>query len=109
MKESACRFVSFEFAGVWFDQLGTALFITVDAGSVFSSGREGFQTRGLHSLCLDQSLRDLGVHRAPRAARLARGETDLIAVVVDALANAINPAKAERFLDRLGPRDARLA
>src|SRR5262249_15016895 len=60
-----------------------------------------------HASLLDQLLSSLHVDAAPDAARPARGETDLVITVVDALSVAVDPAEAERLIDCLGPGDAR--
>lgn len=45
----------------------------------------------------------LEVDRAPDRGWAPRRKSDLVCVVVDALSNAIDPAKAQRFVDRFWP------
>src|SRR5262249_42870739 len=51
----------------------------------------------------------LDVDGAPHAAWSPRRKANLVAHVVDPFAQAVDPPEAERFVHRLGPRDARLA
>jgi hypothetical protein len=51
----------------------------------------------------------LGVLLAPDTAWLARAEADLVAVVVDSLANAVDPAEAQGLIHGFVPVDARPA
>jgi len=109
LKEFPSGFVAFEDAGVWFDEFGTALLVGVNAGAILLSRGVSFQSRRLHSLFINQSLNVANVHRAPDAVRFARRETNHVTVVIDALANAVDPTKAERFIDGLRPGDAGFA
>src|SRR5262249_12035043 len=59
-----------------------------------------------HAALLLQHGHALDVHVAPDALRLARREPDAIARRVDAVADAVDPAEAQRLVDRLRPGDA---
>src|SRR5579864_3803318 len=48
----------------------------------------------------------LHVYRTPDAARFPRRKPNLVAGLVDTLANAIDPAKAQRAIHRFWPSDA---
>src|SRR5207253_4462416 len=69
---------------------------------------EGGQTRLLHQSELDQLLRPADVDVAPDAARPPRRKADRVALVIDPLADAVDPAEAERLVDGFFPGDARL-
>ncbi len=72
---------------------------------VFDPGRKSGEAGGLNPLFVSQNFHPLDVHHAPVAPAPPRGETDLVTVVVDRSAEAINPAHAERFVDRFRPGD----
>ena len=102
-------FVSFELSQIRFDQFRTSLFVGIDAGSILFACFIRFQAGGLHSFFFDQSLDVADVHCAPNAAGLARRETNLVTIFVDVLADAVDPPKAESFVNGFRPVDARLA
>ncbi len=54
-----------------------------------------------------RNLRAFHVDLAPNAPLLARTEPNDIAKAIQALADSIDPAEAERFIDRLWPGNAR--
>jgi hypothetical protein len=84
-----------------------SLLIRVDSRSLrvplFESGNPG----GMHHPQFRKFDRALDIYRAPDAARLARGKTNFVADFVNAVADAIDPAKAKRTVDCLRPRNAR--
>jgi hypothetical protein len=82
------------------------LLVGVDRGPVVAAALEGGEAGRAHEPQLGQLAHATDVHRAPVAALLARREADRVAVVVDAPAHAVDPAEAQRLIDRLGPRDA---
>src|SRR5205085_7707954 len=45
------------------------------------------------------------IDRGPDAAPAARGEADAVGLVIDAVADAVDPAEAERLVARLRPGD----
>jgi len=56
-----------------------------------------------------EGARAADVDRAPDAARAARREADRVALVIQALADTVDPAEAQGCVHRLGPGDARRA
>src|SRR6185436_11927074 len=70
---------------------------------------EGFEARRAHTALFGQLGNAPDIDCAPGAARLARREADGIAYIVDALAQTVDPAEAQRLVHRLGPGDAGLA
>lgn len=92
-------FVLFESAQIRFDQFGTSLFVGINAGTIFFAEFVGFQPGGLHPFIFDQSFDVAVVHRTPDAAWFSGCETDLVALFVNRLANAVNPSETERFID----------
>ncbi len=85
------------------------MFVGVDAGSVFFATFIGSDSGRLHAIFLEQSVDVPDIHRAPDAAGLARRETNFVTLFIDALAEAVDPAKAERFVNGFGPGNARFA
>ena len=69
----------------------------------------GLESRRRDSLFFDEAIHVAHIHGAPNAIRLTRRETDHVALGIDTLSDAVNPSKVERFIDRLGPGNARLA
>jgi hypothetical protein len=57
----------------------------------------------------DEHLSAFDVDAAPDAAGFAWREANLVAEIVDALPNTVDPAVAERFVNRLRPGNAQLA
>ena len=62
----------------------------------------------LHQPEPDQVLCAFGVHRAPRARRLARGEAYHVALGVARLSQPIDPAEAKSLINRFRPGNTRL-
>src|SRR5918912_3997436 len=85
------------------------LLVGVDRGTLLRARLERSQPRRLHASLGDELPRPRDVHCAPGAPRLPRREPDRIRVRAEALADGVDPAVAERLVDRLGPRHARLA
>lgn len=79
------------------------LLVGIHDGLLLSSAGEGLFSSFGHSPKASQAL-DLGdVDRTPNGAGLAWREANLVRVIVNALTHSVDPAKAERFVDRLGP------
>ncbi len=109
MKETPCRLVLFQQPMVRFFQLDASLFVGVGAGLVLAPRFVGHPAGRLHQALRNQCLGKGHINFTPGAARLAWRKADGIADLVDRLADAVNPAKAEGLFNRLGPGDARLA
>src|SRR5262249_17734073 len=62
---------------------------------------EDGETMRRHTVKLDQLFRPPDVDLAPVGARLARSEADGIERSVNALADAVNPSRTERLIERL--------
>src|SRR5437588_3069488 len=86
-----------------------ALLVGVDRGTVVGAGLEGGEAGGPHPAVRDQLARAPDVHGAPRAPRLPRREANGVALVAEAPPDAVDPAEAERLVDRLGPGHTRPA
>src|SRR6185503_1376970 len=86
-----------------------ALFVRVARGLVLATFAERLQAGGTHAPLLHEHSDPADVDRAPVARRLPRREPVHVALVVDALANAVDPSEAQRLVDRLRPGDARPA
>src|SRR5918995_5144655 len=79
----------------------------VDAGPVLRACLEGAQAGRAHQALLPE-LRDLlDVDPAPVAPRLPRREALHVALGVDRVGAPVDPAEAERLVDRLRPGEAR--
>ncbi len=109
MKESPRRLVPLEKLFIRLRELLAALFVGVVARSVFSPELKGLESGRPHRPFVGQLLCAFDVDGAPGAGRLARGEADRIADIVEPPSNPIDPSKAQRFIYRLGPGDAWLA
>src|SRR5262245_56910390 len=83
--------------------------VGVDARFVLFPGLMGLEAGRLHASFFDERLSTFDVDAAPDTAGLARREANRVTDGVDAFANAVDPAKAERFVNRLGPSHAWLA
>src|SRR5438477_11490573 len=57
----------------------------------------------MHQTELDELVRAIDVHRAPDASAAARREPDRVADIVDAFADPVDPAIAQRRVDRFRP------
>ena len=85
-----------------------ALLVGVDASPVGPPGGERGQPRRLHQSDGRQRLSLGDVDRRPDAAGAPGSEPNRVAHVVSAAPDAVDPAEAQRRLDRLGPRHRRL-
>src|SRR5262249_54691381 len=85
-----------------------ALLVGVDPVAVLLTGGEGLSPRRPHPAFSFQRFRARGVHHAPDAPRPPRRETDRVAFVAEAAADAVDPADAQRLVHRLRPGDALL-
>src|SRR6266853_18402 len=83
--------ISFELSQIRLDQFRTSLFVRIDAGSIFFTSFISSYPGRLHSNLCEQSLYITDVHRAPNASGLARSKTNLVALIIDVLANAVDP------------------
>ena len=88
---------------------GLPLFVGVDAGFLFAASGEGLESGGMHQALLCELSDEVDIDRAPGASRLAGSEANGVAGFVEALANAVDPAKAQRNLYGFGPGDAGLS
>ena len=88
-------------------QLGSGpLLVRVDSGFSWAASLEGGEACGLHETLFRELLDPFLVSGAPDAPWFARGESDRISPVVDALTHAVDPSEAERLIDRLRPGNA---
>src|SRR5262249_40109270 len=78
-----------------------ALFVRVNTDAVLAARLVRAETGGAHPALPHQRLDAPHVDRAPDAPRLPRREADRVALVVDALPQPVDPAEAERLVDRL--------
>src|SRR4051812_23875606 len=85
---------------------GLALLVGVDRRAVVAAALERGEARGPHEALVDELPHALDVDRAPVRARLARREADRVRLVAQAAAHAVDPAEAQRLVDRLRPGDA---
>jgi hypothetical protein len=83
-----------------------SLFVRVDAGFFFAARGKGLEAGGMHQSLLGELSGEFDVDVAPGAGGLAGSEANGIAVFVEALANAVDPAKAEGDFYGFGPGDA---
>ena len=86
-----------------------ALFVRIDARLFFATGSKGLETCRMHQTRFLELLDAFDVDGAPSASGPARSEANGVAGFVDALSNAVDPAKAQRDPYGLGPGDAGLA
>src|SRR6267378_5164339 len=84
----------------------SSLFVRVDAGFFFAASGKGLEAGGMHQALLCKLSNEVDVNGAPIAGWLAGSEANCVAGFVDALSNAVDPAKAQRYLYRFGPGDA---
>src|SRR6185312_57422 len=80
----------------------------VHARALGRAGLEGANARGHHATLRGEILDARDVHGAPDARGLPRGEADGVGAGPEAAAYPVDPAEAERLVDRLGPGDAGL-
>src|SRR5262249_59622368 len=89
-------------------QLGRLALEGIDAGLLRVARLERLQSGLEHPAFVLQRRDALRVDLAPDAADAPRREADRVAVLVDAPPDPVDPADAQRFIDRFGPGDARL-
>src|SRR5262249_30671243 len=77
---------------VGLDEVCRALLIGIDAGLVLEPGGERFPACGPHSLFLRERLDAADVDRAPDAAGPSGREPNDVALLVEALADSVDPA-----------------
>src|SRR5262252_5894863 len=99
LKESPGDLIRLQLPIVRFYQVHPSLFVGVDARLVLFSGLIGFEAGRPHPTAFNERLSALNVDAAPDAAGLARREANGVAELVEALANAVDPAKTERFVN----------
>src|SRR5262249_41106782 len=80
LKELPGFLVTPQFCRVRLDQLGTSLFVGVDAGTIFLALFVSFQSGRMHSFFFDQSIDVSSIDCTPDAARPARSKTNLEAI-----------------------------
>ncbi len=83
-----------------------ALFVRVDARLFCATCGKSLEAGGAHQPLLGKISNEVDVNGAPIAGWLAGSEANCVAGFVDALSNAVDPAKAQRYLYRFGPGDA---
>src|SRR5690606_24125663 len=86
---------------------GRESIVAVDTGEIVSALLVCRQARGRHAAELGERCDPGHVHRTPDAGRLPRGEPDAVRLFTQASTDAVDPAEAERLVDRFGPGDAR--
>src|SRR5580704_3167095 len=85
---------------------GFSLLVGVDLGVISVPLCKGRQACGVHEAQGGELGGASNVDCAPDTSRLARGKPNLVADFVDAFADAVDPAEAERAVDCFRPRDA---
>jgi len=80
-------------------QIRRPLFVRINAGTVFLTRFKCLETSWLHQAKFDKFFGTCDVHRAPDAACPTRCEPDHVAGFINTLSDAVNPAKAECFVD----------
>jgi hypothetical protein len=93
LKEIPSRSVLSEPAFVRLFQFGASLFVGINARLVCDPCCKHLQAHRPHSFFFRQLASPLDVDRAPNAAAPPRRETNLVADLVDALPNPVDPAK----------------
>src|SRR5262249_28754085 len=86
-----------------------AVLVGVQPRALRGAGAHRLEPRGPHPARGLERLRAPDVDRAPDALRPARREPDREAVVVEAAADPIDPAEAERLVQRVGVGHAAIA
>src|SRR5213076_2652514 len=86
-----------------------ALLVRVDARLVLRARGERLLARREHSVLAGEHFHPRDVDGTPDARAPARREADGVALGVDGLPDPVDPAHAQRFVDGLGPGDARMA
>ena len=99
-KVSPSCFVAFEGAEFIYRQLGSlSLLERIHAGFACFAVRKGRCTSGRHAPLLLQVVAFVDVYRAPNRRCFARREADGVGRIVNALAYAVYPAMAQRFVN----------
>ena len=84
-----------------------ALFVGVDARLFCVAGGKSLETGGMHQPLLCELSNEVDVDGTPVARAFAGSEANCVAGFVEALSNAVDPAKAQCNLYGFGPGDAR--
>src|SRR4029078_2358274 len=82
-------------------ELPIAILERVELGPRRIAPLKRFETCGLDDPFLAQHAEPAKVHGAPDAARLPRSEANHVRVIVDRLAQPIDPSEEQRLIDRL--------
>ena len=85
------------------------LFVRVDARLFCASSGEGLEAVGMHQPLLCELSNKFDVDGTPSARGLAGSEANCVAGIVNALAHAVDPSEAERFIECLVVSDAGFA
>src|ERR1700722_1695982 len=104
LEELPCGFV-FSKASLfaWLELRSLLLLVRIYLRFPFATERIGLQACLAHPSFAPEYAHPLDIDRAPDRLRFSRREADLVGMLVDALANAVDPAEAKRCIDRLGP------
>ena len=109
-EEFPSRFVGTKLLLLFTREAGAiALFVRVDGGFFLVARGKSLETGGMHQTFLCELPNEFDVDGTPSACGPARSEANCVAGFVEALANAVDPAKAEGDFDGFGPSDARLS
>ena len=108
-KVSPSCFVAFEGAEFIYRQLGSlSLLERIHAGFACFAVRKGRCTSWRHAPLLLQVLDFIDVYRSPDGCGFPWGEADAVRRIVNALAHAVYPAVAQRFVNGFWPGHARV-
>src|SRR5262245_64488415 len=103
MEKPPCRPILSEPAFIRRRQLRLPLFVGIDPGTILLAPLEGSPPRRTHP-AIGFERADAGdVDRAPGAAGLSRREAVDVSLGVQALADSVDPAHAERLVHGLRP------
>src|SRR5271169_2579796 len=83
-----------------------SLFVGIDGGFFLVASGECLEAGGMHQTLLRELADEVDVDGAPGADGLAGSEANGVASFVEALANAVDPAKAEGYFYGFWPSDA---
>ncbi len=109
-EEFPSGFVCAKLLRLFTSELGAlALFVRVDGRFFCVASGESLEAGVMHQALLCELLNKFDVNGAPGAGELARSEANHVAGFVEALSNAVDPAKAQRNLYGFGPGDAGLS
>ena len=110
MEEFPSRFVGTKLLLLFACEAGAIpLFVRVDRGFFLVACGKSFETGGIHQTFLCELLNEFDVDGTPSAGGPARSEANRVAGFVEALSNAVDPAKAQCNLYGFGPGDAGLS